>query len=149
MNSRAMPIKIISTISIAAALCACGRYAVTLNEQPIYTPPALYSQFSLADEALLNCVKQTIIDQKITSADALVRLTCRHAGVKSLTGLDHFSSLEELDVSFNDLQDISSLNQLKKLRLLKLNDNPALRCDQLISLEQAELTIVPPKHCDS
>ena len=34
------------------ALGGCARYQVTLNEQPIYSPPPLYSQFEVADESI-------------------------------------------------------------------------------------------------
>ena len=145
--SRPLVVKIIFVSTMAASLSACERYAVTLNQQPIYTPPPLYSKFTLADEALMTCVKQTIVDQNVTAADKLTRLSCSHAGVRTLDGLEHFAALEELDVSFNKLQDISIMNGLKKLRVLKINDNPALSCDQLAALKHAELTIIPPVHC--
>jgi hypothetical protein len=127
-------------------LGGCAEYQITLNEQPIYTPPPLYSQYEVADEALRNCLRQTILDQRITQADQLSRLICRHAGIESLQGLETFVALEELDISHNALRDLSPLQNLPKLRLLRAHDNPELLCDSL-PVSRETLEIMAPAHC--
>ncbi len=128
-------------------LAGCARYRVTLNEQPIYTPPPLYSKFEVSDPALADCLHQTIADQNITVPEQLKRLTCRHAGLETLAGLEHFAALEELDISHNKLREVAQLARLPQLRKLQLNDNPSLQCTDLAPLARPNLQITPPAHC--
>ena len=139
--------RLIVALSLTAVLFGCERYAVTLNQQPVYTPPPLFSDFSIADKALSDCIKQTIVDKKVVKAEQLISLTCRHAGVTSLQGLQQFPALQELDVSFNQLQSAAPLAKLAQLTRLKIDNNPALECASLTQLKQAELEITPPAHC--
>jgi hypothetical protein len=130
-------------------LSACGPYQVTLNERQVYSPPKIYSDFSLVDEGLKNCVRQTLLDQKISRPEDLTRLICRHAGIANLEGLSHFFALQELDLAHNNLQSVSVLGEFKQLRLLKLSNNPKLLCDQLSLLKQKDLHKTLPEHCKS
>lgn len=143
------PAALIVAWSLVFALFGCERYAVTLNQQPVYTPPPLYSDFTVSDPALADCLKQTITDRKIARLEQLTSLTCRHAGLKSVAGIEHFSSLRELDVSHNQLREAQTLAKLPQLRLLKINDNPDLQCDSLAPLTQKELQITRPAHCET
>lgn len=131
---------------LLVGLGGCARYEVTLNEQPIYSPPPLYNQFEVADEALESCLRQTIADKRITQADQLTQLVCRYAGIRSIQGLESFIALEELDLSYNKLGDVKTLNNLNKLQRLKINDNPDLLCDTLPQA-RPELQIVNALHC--
>jgi Leucine-rich repeat (LRR) protein len=131
---------------VLVCLGGCARYQVTLNEQPIYTPPPLYSQFEVADEALKNCLRQTIADQNITQAEQLTQLVCRHAGIRSLQGLEKFTALEALDLSYNALRDLTPLQNLGKLKLLRINNNPDLQCDTLPGA-RPDLSITTASHC--
>lgn len=144
---RRSPIALILALSVGATLFGCERYAVTLNQQPIYTPPPLYSDFTVPDQALADCLKQTIADQKVVRVEQLTSLTCRHTGLTSLTGIDHFTALRELDVSHNRLREAQALARLMQLRTLKINDNPDLQCETLAPLTQKDLQITPPAHC--
>lgn len=130
-------------------LNGCGRYAFTLNDNLIYEPPKLFDNFSLVDQALSECVKQHIIDNAITEPTQLTTLTCRHAGITSLAGLEVFSELTLLDLSYNALISIETLNKLEKLSLLKLNDNPKLDCRKTKELmsDKKDLMTELPKHC--
>ncbi len=141
------PVNLIVALFVGATLFGCERYAVTLNQQPIYTPPPLYSDFSVPDQALADCLKQTIADQKIARVEQLTSLTCRYTGLSSLAGIDHFTALQELDVSHNQLQEAQILARLMRLRTLKINDNPDLQCETLAPLTQKDLQITPPAHC--
>jgi Leucine-rich repeat (LRR) protein len=147
--TRRSPAGLILALSFGAALFGCERYAITLNEQPIYTPAPLYSDYTVVDEALADCLKQTIADKKITRAEQLITLTCRHTGLRSLSGLEHFRALQELDLSHNQLQQAQTLAHLPQLRVLKINDNPNLLCESLAPLTQKELKITLPSHCEA
>lgn len=139
----------IVVLFVAAALFGCERYAVTLNQQPVYTPPPLFSDFSLEDKPLLDCVRQTIMDKKVVRAEQLTVLTCRHAGVRSLQGLAQFPALQELDLSFNQLEDAAALANLPKLTRLRIDHNPSLQCASLAELKQTGVAITAPEHCSA
>jgi Leucine-rich repeat (LRR) protein len=147
MNTRSPNSAVLITL-VCACLSGCAKYRVTLNEQPIYTPPPLYSDFEVADEALKNCLRQTIVDQNIARVEQLTQLICRHAGVRSLQGLEKFVALEKLDLSYNELRDIAPLQDLAKLQMLKLNNNPELLCDTQPKARSG-LQIVTASHCSS
>lgn len=142
-----LPIRSIFLFSMTTALFACERYAVTLNQQPVYTPPPLYSDFSVADKALMDCIKQTIIDNKVMRVEQLTALTCRHAGLTSLTGVEHFAFIQQLDLSHNQLGDIQVLTKLPALKTLKIQENPDLECATLTMLTQKGVQVTAPTHC--
>ena len=142
-----LPTRSIFFFSITAALFGCERYAVTLNQQPVYTPPPLYHGFAVADQALMDCIKQTIMDNKVVRVEQLTSLTCRHAGVKSLTGLQHFTFIQQLDLSHNRLKDVQVLTQLPQLKAVKIQDNTELKCDTLAELTQTGVNVTAPTHC--
>jgi Leucine-rich repeat (LRR) protein len=139
--------KVSIVFAVSTLVSACGQYPVTLNERPLYSPPDIYNEFTLADEALKNCVRQTLLDQKITKPEQLKRLICRYAGISNLEGLNHFFALQELDLAHNNLQNTSVLAELKELHLLKLSENPKLDCSDLAHLKQKNLTRILPEHC--
>ncbi|WP_052094627.1 leucine-rich repeat domain-containing protein [Pseudohaliea rubra] len=108
----------------AALLTAgCADYAVTFNDRTLYTPPALFSDFSLADEALRECVIQHIIDQEVTSADELTLLDCSQAGITDLTRLEVFTGLTRVRLSGNAIEDVTPLTAATGLEILLLANN--------------------------
>ena len=135
----------------ACVLTACQKYRVTLNERPLYQPPALIDKIALADTALETCVEQIITDQRITELKNLQRLRCSNAGIQSIAGLEQLTWLQELDVSSNDLRQIDSLFKLEHLRRLRLVENANLNCAQMRQLkaENQKLTIEAPAHCEN
>lgn len=143
-----LPTRSIFFFSLVVPLFGCERYAVTINQQPVYTPPPLYSEFAITDVALKDCIEQTIVDKKVVRVEQLTALTCRHAGLTSLEGLEHFAFIQELDISHNQLVDARVLTRLPQLKALKIQENPALRCDVLAELAQAGVQqITAPAHC--
>lgn len=140
-----MPMKALWKLNgllIISLLAGCG-YAVSVNDNVVYTPPTLFSGQRIADKNLATCVEQTILDQAITEARALKRLNCTSAGISSLTGLEVFVGLEELNLADNTLQNIEELQQLAQLRVLVLTNNslqsvaPILTLLKLYSLDLA------------
>lgn len=129
----------------------CKNYSVSVNENVVYTPPAIFKDFKLVDAQLHNCVEQTIYDSHITSADELTRLNCSNAGIKSLTGLDKFFALQELNLAGNQITDIDAIGQLGRLEKLVLSDNniknPAPLLN-LLHLEQLHLNANPQMSCN-
>jgi Leucine-rich repeat (LRR) protein len=122
----------------ALLLAGCADYAVTFNERTLYTPPALFSDFSLADEALGECVTQHIIDGKVTSAEALTLLDCSQAGIAELAGLEVFTGLTRVRLSGNAIEDITPLAAATALEVLLLADNRIGDAAPLFTMEALE-----------
>ena len=114
-------------------LTACG-YAVSVNDNIVYTPPSIFSDYRIADKNLADCIQQTIVDREVTSARDLKRLDCSNAGINSLAGLEIFVGIEELNLAENNLQSLDELKQLTQLRVLILSNNSLTSIAPLLSL---------------
>lgn len=112
----------------------CKNYSVSVNENVVYTPPAIFKDYQLSDRMLHDCVEQTIYDLHITNAENLTRLNCSNAGIKSLAGLDKFFALKELNLADNQLADISEIGQLGRLEKLVLSNNTIKNPAPLLNL---------------
>jgi len=76
-----MPKRISSFILCVALtlVAACESYDFKVNEKLVYTAKPLFTDFAAPDRALYECLKQSIVDQKISSASELSNLSCSHA----------------------------------------------------------------------
>ncbi len=119
---------------IIANLVACKNYSISVNDNLVYTPPTLFTAFSISNESLRNCVEQTINDKKITKAEDLKELNCSHAGITSLAGLEKFSALEQLNLSENALVTVPQLANLAQLKVLILRKNNLTSAEPLLHL---------------
>lgn len=140
----------ICALIASATLVGCKDFAVSVNQNEIYTPPAIFTDYKIADPQLDACVEQTISDARVTSLEQLTRLNCSNAGIKSLVGLDKFYALEELNLADNQLVTIDELASLGRLKVLILSNNqlnkasPLLR---LLHLEQLKIDNNPELSC--
>lgn len=132
---------------LAVALTACHPYTVTLNDHPVYVPPALFAGYEIPDPALRDCVAQTIADGRVTAADQLTRLICTHGEIAEVAGLEVFVGLTELDLSHNNLTHIKTLLRLPRLETVKLTANGRLDCGEARLLATNVGTIQLPAHC--
>ena len=123
----------ISSLAILS-LGSCKNYSVSLNDNLVYTPPALFTKFTIADERLRTCVEQTIIDKHISKAEDLQQLNCSNAGIVSLAGLETFTAIEQLNLSENALTSVSQLSNLAQLRQLSLRKNNLTHAEPLLHL---------------
>ena len=128
-------------------LSACERYQVTLNTQPVYTPPQLFSDYRIPDAALNNCVRQTVQENKITRPGDLLSLNCSYAGITNLEGLEVFTHLQIINMSSNRLEEIKPLLFLGYLQQVNLRGNPNLYCPQLGVLMELSAKVESPDHC--
>lgn len=132
------------TLFCILGLAACKNYSVSLNDKVVYTPPSLFTQFTINDERLRTCVEQTIIDKHITKAEELKQLNCSNAGITNLAGLETFNAIEQLNLNENALTSISQLSKLTQLTVLTLQKNnltnaePLLHLLHLVSLDISE-----------
>lgn len=139
------------SILVSTALIVACSYSVSVNDNLVYTPPALFTDYTINDQRLAQCVAQTIMDGKINAANALTLLNCSSANIQSLAGLHIFSALQELNLANNQLTEVNELAQLSQLRVLILNNNPLKDITPLLSLLQLhtlELADTPQLTCD-
>lgn len=131
-------------------ITACSNYDLTINERVVYTPDPLFTGFDVPDDALRECIRDAIDNEKVTHASALSRLKCAGAGIETLAGLSTFSELEQLDLSSNNIADIGELASLTVLQILYLEDNrviEAVPLYQLPALQQLDLSGNPGLVC--
>lgn len=115
-------------------ITACESYDLTVNEKLVYTPEPLFSGFDTPDTALEQCLEQAIIDGKVNSASELKTLSCSHAGITTLEGLEIFTGISQLKLSSNDIRDITALAALTSLELLQLDHNQVIDTTPLLAL---------------
>jgi len=129
---------LVSLLSIASVILVtgCERYAVTLNERPIYTPKAIYSGYSIPDSGLASCVKLALTEAKVSQPEQLEVLNCSFAGITDLSGIELFSQLKTVNLNSNQLTDIKALLFLGELRQVNLSENPAINCTDIEALEE-------------
>jgi hypothetical protein len=136
---------------IIASLTACKNYAVSLNDNLVYTPLPLLKNFTISDVHLRECITQTIADKHITKAEELTQLNCSNAGIKNLTGLETFYALEQLNVAENNISSAAPLLHLLRLRVLNIAANNNLACGDvkqlLANFKPEDLNAVLPEHC--
>ena len=137
-------------LTISLLMTGCKNYAVSVNDNVVYTPPSIFKDYQFADTKLQDCVEQTLYDQHITKAEDLTRLNCSDAGIKSLAGLETFFALKELNLTGNALTDIDTISQLGRLEKLMLGNNkirnsaPLLH---LLHLKQLDIKDNPQMEC--
>ncbi|MGB2313969.1 MAG: leucine-rich repeat domain-containing protein [Porticoccaceae bacterium] len=141
-----MKLLVISLVFMS--LLACDRYQIKLNEQQIYTPRQLFSDYKIPDMALSNCIKQVILDQSVWRAEELTSINCAYAGITDLTGLSRFTRLEVINLANNNLTDIKALMFFGQLRRVDLSGNNSLTCDDIKTLsELLPQQLVAPNTC--
>jgi Leucine-rich repeat (LRR) protein len=135
---------------IGACLAGACSYSVSVNDNVVYTPAPLFTDYQIADDNLRRCVEQTITDEKITGASQLTLLNCSNAGIASLAGLERFGALQELNLAENQLRTLAPLVKLTQLKVLVLRKNqlddvaPLLG---LLKLVQVDLEQNPQLEC--
>lgn len=122
------------TLFCIVGLASCKNYSVSLNDNVVYTPPPLFTNFAINDERLRICIEQTIEDKHISKAEELKQLNCSNAGITSLAGLETFSAIEQLNLNENALTSISQLSKLPKLTVLTLRKNNLTNAEPLLHL---------------
>lgn len=116
-------LRTLSLFLILGAIASCSRYAVTVNDNLVYAPAGLFSQYTIADPALKECVRETIAEDGLTKAEQLTRLICPPGEIHNLHGLSVFSQLRHLGLASNEIVDITPLSALIELRQVDLHDN--------------------------
>ena len=114
----------------------CAKYSFDINNNQVYVPPTIYTDFDLPDPALKTCIKQAIRDQNISSPSELKNLQCSYSGIQNLEGLDQFSRIEKLSFKGNQLTSVDYLLLLTHLEYLDISENPITDCQAVTQLRQ-------------
>lgn len=98
---------------------------------------------TIKDEALKNSIKETLNlssdDITLGNMDELTELSCSDKWISSLEGLEYAKNLELLDVSNNQIKDLSPLKNLKKLT--NLNANPQVITEGMLYAKDNKITL--------
>lgn len=160
----------ITALCAVVLLTSCADYEFKFNENTVYTPEPLFSDYALQDPQLKGCVQQTIQDQRVTKAEDLQVLVCTSAGINSVAGLEVFGGLKQLnlahnlvdnlkpltklpeltrlDISDNAIKNVAPLMELAYLEWLNAAENEALNCSSATALkESSDVEITLPEHC--
>lgn len=155
-------------VGVLLALSACSRYSVSVNDNIVYEPPQLFSDFNVEDSELRTCLQKTIAEANVRSAEQLRRLICPAGSISTLSGIEVFSQIEYLGLAENNVQvlaPITELTQLKQADLrsnnvkdfsvllshksvlfLNAKGNTRANCDSLQASHETQV-IHLPKHC--
>lgn len=120
--------------AVGCFVAACGRYAVLVNSKTLYEPPPLFGDFSVGDDALRECIKASIVNQNLTSAEQLKKLFCPTGEIRLLGGIEVFSRIEHLGLSGNSIQNIAPLRYLPELSQVDLSNNDIIDFSPLRTL---------------
>lgn len=136
MRNRVFSGTVLSMVATLGLLTGCQQtYDVTVNDKVVYTPRALFTDFSAPDPALQSCLEAAVSDRKIHSASQLRELSCRDAGIADLTGLATFTGLRQLDLSNNAISRVDELSSVIALEEVYLADNEIVDPLPLSSLQ--------------
>ncbi|MFV0476457.1 MAG: hypothetical protein ACK5ME_01330 [Parahaliea sp.] len=130
-------------IIFCLVLASCKTYDIFVNDTVLYTPRPLFTNYTMVDPALQDCVKSAIDRYKVSEATQLQILSCSDMGINTLTGLAVFTGLRQLNLSDNALSDISELSSLGALSEVDLGNNhivDALPLAELQALDMVDLT---------
>lgn len=98
---------------------------------------------TIKDEALKNSIKETLNlssdDITLGNMDKLTELSGSDKWISSLEGLEYAKNLELLDVSNNQIKDLSPLKNLKKLT--NLNANPQVITEGMLYAKDNKITL--------
>ncbi|MGL5712882.1 MAG: NPCBM/NEW2 domain-containing protein, partial [Paraclostridium sp.] len=119
--------------------------AIQSIEDAISKLEVLDKVITIQDKDLEAEIKRTlnIGDREITLADMhkLVSLECAYGYVKNLNGLEYAVNLESLNIDFNEVNDISAIKNLKKLKNFSGKENFIQNSNEKVLLENGKFII--------
>jgi Leucine-rich repeat (LRR) protein len=133
MQQRAAYLPIVCCLPM---LASCQGYDFTINDKVVYSPPSLFTDFTIPDEALRTCIEQAVVDGNVTAVEQLTTLNCSHAGIQSVEGLSVFMGLVSLKLADNSIRNLVEIGQLGKLQTLYLENNDVIDPVPLYSLHK-------------
>lgn len=145
-------LRIMLTIWLVLSLTACGTPTATA---PSHTTSTASDTVTFADPVLEAMVRGSMGrpegDITVSEAEAVTRLNLsiewqryisEETLIKDIGGLESFTNLESLDLSFHAITDITPLAGLKKLTSLSLSNNPVADISPLAGLTGLKVLIL-------
>lgn len=108
---------------IGISACSFKPYAISVNDNLVYSPSGIIVEEIFADAGLQACVNNYLNNNPDSSLQTITQLTCTDSGITSLIGIRNLPELTMLDVSDNNITDLSPIIYLEKLRLLRIANN--------------------------
>ncbi len=116
------------------ALTACSqRFAVSINERPVFDPRPGASAYRFADSGLQACVNFAL-QQPGASFDTLTILACPDWEIENIEGIGSIATLQYLDISNNRLTSLAPLSALTRLSGLNAAANQLTDIAPLLSI---------------
>lgn len=105
---------------------------------------AAVETIDIVDPALRACINDELGQApdaliEVGQAGSLTSLECWNEGVNVLDGLEHFTSLQELDLAWNNIEDIEALGSLTDLETVRLHYNDITDVSPLAALDSLQL----------
>jgi Leucine-rich repeat (LRR) protein len=110
-------------VLLIAGGCSNKPYLVTFNEQVVYSPNQALVNPVFFDPALQGCLNQLLSGDSELEVEAIRIFACPEAGIRNMRGIRAMRSLEQLELSGNEIDNISELQPLRNLRVLSLRNN--------------------------
>lgn len=122
----------------ARALNENARYYAAHEEPDVHT-------LRYASAALTECVRERYRGVDVRD---LYELACPSRGIDSVVGIERLSSLKRIDLSGNQIRDLSPLLMLdaRQIEKIDLSRNPATECRRAIQLFESR--IIYPDSCN-
>ncbi len=110
-------------LTALVALSSCSqRFAISVNNQPVYDPRPNATAYRFADPGLQGCVNLALQLPDAT-LEALRVLSCTGWEIESLEGIELLRALQFLDLSNNRVSSIAPLSSLPRLSSVSLTNN--------------------------
>ena len=144
---------------LGCVFAACSQpMAVSVNNRAVYDPGGRLLGSEVLDADLQGCINLALRQQNLDSPSQLSVLSCANSEIRELdnigqliqlrfldlgnnlitniTPLENLRQLSGLNLADNQVNDISPLLNIPSLTSVILDGNPAVPCDQLVSLRQ-------------
>ncbi len=124
------------------ALAACSqRFAVSINERPVFDPRPGASAYRFADSGLQACVNFAL-QQPGARFDALTILACPDWEIENIEGIGAITTLQYLDVSNNRLTSLAPLSALPRLSGVNASVNQLTDIAPLLSMRSLTTAVL-------
>ena len=114
----------------------------------LFTLDILIVDINISDQQLKNCVLDTASHEGWITISEVTNLSCEQHNIHTLNGIENLKALTQLDLSDNQIVDITPLLVLNTTQI-KLTGNSQIACTRLNALEAAigQHAIERPSQC--
>lgn len=120
--------------TLLVSACNLNPYAISVNDNILYSPSGVIIEETVEDPGLQGCINSYLNDNPESTLETISQLSCTEAGITSLIGLNNIPNLGLLDLSNNNISDLSPLIYLENLRVLRIANNSIRNINTLFNL---------------